>query len=139
MLGKIKRIVAELQKKIDDYTESINMINLELQVGVYRANSLNDRLIDAIANANLTRELNETNNVLFYSDEVRSKALFKTEMILRIDEALEKKEFLLPDFGAPWRPVCHEHRYSFLIYSFHTCNIFAQKFDGYGRWESHLP
>ena len=99
MLGhdeeKIKRIVAELQKKIDDYTESINMINLELQVGVYRANSLNDRLIDAIANANLTRELNGTNNVLFYSDEVRSKALFKTEMILRIDEALEKKEFLL--------------------------------------------
>lgn len=92
---KIEKLVQDVQHTIDEYTESINMIKLELQVGVYRANSLKDSLIDSIANANLTRELNSSHKVLYYSDDVRNKALFKNEMVIRIDEALEKKEFLL--------------------------------------------
>ena len=72
---KIEEIVNETQKAIDDYTEAINMIQLELQVGVYCANSLKDSLVDAISNANLTRELNKSGKVLFYSEDV-SKSCF---------------------------------------------------------------
>ena len=92
---KIEELVDEIQNNLDVFTEAINLLNLELQVGVYFANSLKDSLIDAIENANLTRILNKDELLLYYSEEVRNKALFKTEMLLRIDEALDNNEFLL--------------------------------------------
>ena len=92
---KIEELVNEIQYNMDVFTESINLLNLEVQAGVYFANSLKDSLIDAIGNANLTRILNKDELILYYSEEVRNKALFKTEMLLRIDEALDNNEFLL--------------------------------------------
>ena len=93
--SKVEELVDDIQNKLNTFTESINLLNLELQAGVYRANSNRDSLVDAIANANLTRTLNKTEEIMYYSDEVRNKALFKTEMLLRIDEALDNNEFLL--------------------------------------------
>ncbi len=91
----VEKIIDDIYKLLDEFTESINVLNLELQTGAYFANSLKDSLIEATGNANLTRVLNKTNDVLYYSEEIKNRALFKTEMLLRIDEALDNNEFLL--------------------------------------------
>ena len=91
----IEKIYDEFNKKVNEYTAANNIHELSFQAGVYFANSVEDRLIDAISNANLTRTLNKSTDILYYSDDVKNQSLFKSEMVLRIDEALANNEFLL--------------------------------------------
>ena len=92
---EIKELINNIQDKLNEFTKANNITDLSCQVGVYKADSRKDSLIDAISNANLTRVLNKTKDILFYSEDIRNASLFKTEMLLRIDEALENGEFLL--------------------------------------------
>ena len=80
---------------VHEFTKANNIHDLSFQIGAYEANSTDDRLVDAVSNATLTRTLNRTTDILYYSEDVKNQALFKSEMVLRIDEALEKNEFLL--------------------------------------------
>ena len=83
-------------KNVDEFVKKYHINELKFQSGAYLANiDKNDKLINSISNATLTRSLNKTNDLLFYSEEIKNNALLKNEMILRIDEALEKNEFLL--------------------------------------------
>ena len=93
--NKVEELVDEIKNRIDSFMDSINLLKLDLQIGVYFANALEDSLVDAIGNANLTRTLNNTNEILYYSEDIKNKNLFKTEMIVRIDDALDNDEFLL--------------------------------------------
>ena len=79
---------------IYQFSKKYHFNNLNINGGAYIA-SKHDRLIDAINNANLARNYNDEYNLLFYSDSIKSQLDFKNEMVLRIDEAIEKGEFLL--------------------------------------------
>lgn len=92
---RIGKFYEKLCNAVHEFTKANNLHDLSLQTGAYAANSKEDRLVDAVSNANLTRTLNKTNEILYYSDDVKNEALFKSEMVLRIDEALDKNEFLL--------------------------------------------
>lgn len=91
----INETLKKVESHLADYSKMNHLYELDLQTGIAFGDANFDRLIDVISNAKLTRTLNKTNEPLCYSSEIREKALFKTKMILRIDEALENKEFLL--------------------------------------------
>lgn len=93
--NEIDRIYDELNLALSEFTKKNSLNELSLQAGVYLADTKTERLITAIGNANLTRNINKTTNLLYYSEDVKNAGIFKTEMILRIDEALNNKEFLL--------------------------------------------
>ena len=76
------------------FSKKYHFNNLNINGGAYIA-SKHDRLIDAINNANLARNYNDEYNLLFYSDSIKSQLDYKNEMVLRIDEAIDKGEFLL--------------------------------------------
>ena len=91
----IEDMIHKLVEILNKFTEINNLNDLELQSGIYLANVYNDSLLDALTNANLTRVLNRGEDFLYYTDSIREAALFRTEMVLRIDEALGNNEFLL--------------------------------------------
>ena len=92
---KIGKFYKKFCDAVDEYTKENNIHKLSFQAGAYEANSKNDRLVDAVSNSDLTRTLSTTDDILYYSADVKNQALFKSEMVLRIDEALENNEFLL--------------------------------------------
>jgi len=91
----IENFVKSIREGINRFTKEHGIHELALQVGVYLANANTDTLIDAIANTTLTRTINKTDEILYYSEEIKNQSLFRTEMVLRLDEALENNEFLL--------------------------------------------
>ena len=92
---KIDKMIDKLNKVLEDFTESNHFNDLSLQTGVYFADAAVDRLVDSINNADLARVLNKSSDPLYYSDEIKAEEMFKNEMVLRIDEAIENGEFLL--------------------------------------------
>ena len=92
---KIESIFNQISKNLSDYFKKNSIHSMSLKAGVYFANTKTDSLISAIDTANLTRKINETENVLYYSDDIKNQFILKTEMVLRFDEAIEKEEFLL--------------------------------------------
>ncbi|MCR4897953.1 MAG: EAL domain-containing protein [Acholeplasmatales bacterium] len=93
--GFISMLMNRLKMDVDEFSKKNNFHKLSLQIGIFLANSLTDTLNDAMTNANITRMFNKTEDLLYYSDDVKAQLLFRTEMILRIDEALNNDEFLL--------------------------------------------
>ncbi len=93
--NKIISLIKDINNGLAKFSTDNNLHELQLQTGVYLANSIKDNLSDAIANADLTRAINKKNLYLFYSEDIKNESLFKTEMIIRMDEALDNGEFLL--------------------------------------------
>lgn len=91
----IEKLITDIDKLIKKFTKKYNLNNIEVQAGIYLANLYKDSLIDAITNANLTRVVNKNKIFIYYDDDVKNSMLFRTEMLLRLDEALENNEFLL--------------------------------------------
>lgn len=97
-----KNIIEELFNKVVDvvkkFSHDCHIKELIVYGGAYLSDE-EDRLIDALSNANVTRNICKTQNnnssLMFYSEEIKAQSIFKNEMILRVDEALEKNEFLL--------------------------------------------
>ena len=94
-----KKIIRKIYNDISSYVEKFSLKyhfnRLLVNAGAYLANNDNDRLVDALNNANLARIYNTSDDVLFYSDEIKYEIESKNEMVLRIDEAIAKDEFLL--------------------------------------------
>ncbi|MBR6072264.1 MAG: EAL domain-containing protein [Acholeplasmatales bacterium] len=91
----IERDIKLVSDSLVEFSNLNNISTIYLQPGIYLANSAVDRLADAISNASLTRLANKTEKPLYYSDKIKNDALFKSEMILRVDEAIHNGEFLL--------------------------------------------
>lgn len=91
----IENDINKIKDSLHDFSMKNNTTQLTIQAGICRANAEIDRLADVIGNASLTRTMNKTENPLYYSDIIKNELLFKTEMVLRIDDAIDGGEFLL--------------------------------------------
>ena len=91
----IEKLINDISDLVDKFTELYNYNELGLQSGIYLADARTDSLVDSLSYANMTRQLNKNQMFIYYSDDIKNKALLKTEMILRLDEALDNGEFLL--------------------------------------------
>ena len=92
---KVEKLLTEVSNSINKFSRENGIHEFSIQAGVYFADSRVDTLTDSLSNANLTRIINKNEMVLYYSDDVKKASLFKNEMILRVDEAIENDEFLL--------------------------------------------
>ncbi len=96
--GNDKKIISNLYNDVSRYVEEFSLKyhfnRLIVTAGAYLANN-DDRLVDAMNNANFARIYNKDDKLLFYSDEIIHEIESKNEMILRIDEAIANDEFLL--------------------------------------------
>ena len=91
----IEKIINKIKNDLNKFFKKYSLHLLNVRTGVYFADAKVDTLINSIDAASLTRNINETEEILYYSDKIKNKSLFNTKMVLRFDEALEKKEFLL--------------------------------------------
>ena len=93
--GFVQMLLKRIKSDLAEFARKNNINKLSVQCGVYFANAMTDKLQDAINNADIARMFNDTEEVLYYSDQVKADTLFKAEMVIRIDEALMNNEFLL--------------------------------------------
>lgn len=93
--NKIEQLFNEINDGLKHIDDLGNSPLLSIIAGVSFGNNEIERLSSVVDNANIARMENKNHTILYYSDEIKEKVMFKSELLYRLDDAIKNNEFLL--------------------------------------------
>ena len=93
--AKIEKLFNDINDGLKNMDELGNSPLLSIIAGVSFGNNSEERLSTTVDNAILARTENKNHAILYYSNEIKEKVMFKSELLYRLDEAIKNNEFLL--------------------------------------------